>query len=98
MKIAYVMLTGDDGVPKVLALSLFTLPERAACLWLFLAQQQPAVLWRRRRTDVFPVAASSGRLALHGHVSTTNARVDSGGGEGGCGLFYLISVSTCASV
>lgn len=36
----------------------------------------------RRRTDVFPVAASSGRLALHGHVSTTNAPVDSGGGEG----------------
>lgn len=29
-------------------------------------------------TDIFP----SGRLALHGHVSTTNAPVDSGGGEG----------------
>lgn len=58
---------------------------------------QPAVLWRR--TDVFPVAASSGRLVLHGHVSTTNASVDSGGGgREGCGLFYLISVSTRASV
>lgn len=29
-------------------------------------------------TDIFP----SGRLALHGHVSTTSAPVDSGGGEG----------------
>lgn len=35
-----------------------------------------------KTTDVFPAAASSGRLALHGHVSTTNAPVDSGGGEG----------------
>lgn len=58
-----------------------------------------------KTTDVFPVAASAGRLALHGHVSTTNAPVDSGGGEGRGregegvrGLFYLISVSTRASV
>lgn len=35
-----------------------------------------------RRVMFFPMAASSGRLALRGHVSTTDASVDSGGGEG----------------
>lgn len=55
-----------------------------------------------------PLATSSGRLALHGHVSTTDAPLTQGGrgwgrasgGGGGwlCGLFYLISVSTRASV
>lgn len=75
--------------PKCSLASVY-MPERAACLWLFLAQWQPAVLWRR--TDVFPVAASSGRLALHGHVSTTNAPVDSGGEEGrGRGMWPFLS-------
>lgn len=32
--------------------------------------------------DVFPMAASSGRLALHGHVSATKAPFDSREGEG----------------
>lgn len=48
-----------------------------------------------------PMATFSGRLALHGHVSTTNAPLTRGRGGGGgwlCGLFYLISVSTRASV
>lgn len=31
--------------------------------------------------DVFPIAASSGRLALHGHVSTTSTPADTGGRE-----------------
>lgn len=54
-----------------------------------------------KTTDVFPVVASSGRLALHGHVSTTNLQLTQGegkGGGGGRGLFYLIPVSTRASV
>lgn len=78
METAYVMLTGDDGVPKVLSsLCLHCQNGQLVCGYSWLCQ--PAVLWRR--TDVFPVTASSGRLALHGHVSTTNAPVDSGGGE-----------------
>lgn len=53
-------------------------------------------LWLRgvflRRLMFFPMAASSGRLALRGHVSTTDASVDSGGGEGrGRGTWPFLS-------
>lgn len=45
-----------------------------------------------RRVMFFPMAASSGRLALRGHVSTTDASVDSGGGEGrGRGTWPFLS-------
>lgn len=45
-----------------------------------------------RQVMFFPMAASSGRLALRGHVSTTDASVDSGGGEGrGRGTWPFLS-------
>lgn len=80
METAYVMLTGDDGVPKALPSPLFTLPERAACLWLFLAQCQPAVLWRR--TDVFPITASFWKAGTPRPRQQTNAPVEGRGWEG----------------
>lgn len=54
-----------------------------------------------KTSDVFPMAASCGRLAHRGHVSTTMLQLTQGEGKGGGGvrgLFYLISVSTRASV
>lgn len=70
----YVMLTGDDGVPKVL-LGHCLLSQEGGLFVVILGSASR--LWK---PDVFLKAASSGRLALRGHVSAANASVGSGGG------------------
>lgn len=100
MKSGYVMLMGDDGLPKMLpCLCLHSQSGQLVCGYSWLSGSLPFFvffffLWKR--TDVFLVAASSGRLALHGHVSTTDASVDSGGGE--CGLLSDLCQHSCVSL
>lgn len=87
------MLTGDDGG----ASSLFTLPEWAACLWLFLAFVAACRFveedWCFSRGCFIWKAGSPWPRQHYQCFSWLR-----GGGREGCGLFYLISVSTRASV
>ena len=99
VKMGYVMLTGDDGAPKVLpSLCLHCQNGQLVCGYSWLSGSLP---FCGGGLMFFPWL-----LPLEGwHSTATSAQPmlqltqgEGRGGGGGCGLFYLISVSTRASV